>query len=525
MRMRRHNHNDLHTAACCVLLAALVIASTVLGAEPQSWSVRFPVVPPQPLSLKPSSSQTSAPVPQTLVAANTLVAQAQTAPAQPALAHTQAKAEPPTPAPKQSTATVSEPAPAQEPPLSFVEAIQMALTTSPQFKATQLDIEIVKLDEKDSWYRLFPKLNMNVSYDRPMGSYKSGLKANSYLNIGLNSGAYDPIAAYIGHDASKVAFDLAEIMHALAIQSFMETVGTSFIKLNSQQKYIECRKELLELSLKLGEYAAQRADKGSLSPLDKRLVDLKGTVARMELEHNTKLRMQEILRLKRLLGIGEALKVEFDVHDSLPQVVGKEASLTMAGFAQVEQRNLSFKAMKLKEKLVTYKVRLAQAEHLPRFNIGVRTPDPTATKDVDTPPYYLTFSATMPLWSWGETLRNTERQELGVQKIAAEHKLKVNEARETWDSAGLSIGLLREQVVIVSTTRELRELEAKRKDIGQQAGNVPYETLIEAKREAVNARMAEIKAQEEYDLARLKIRTQSGDLFNEHMRIRHARMD
>lgn len=407
--------------------------------------------------------------------------------------------------------------------LSYAEAIQMALTTSSHFKNTKLDVEIVKLGEKDSWYRLFPKLNMVASYDTPLNNPNSATGVTPYTTVSFSTGAYDPIAAYIGHDASKVATRLAELIHLQTIQSMMEQIGVMYINLSTQGKIIACRQELRELAQKGQTLAAQRAQNGSYSPLDHRLADLKGSVSQMELDLDKNQHSREMARLKGLLGIGPENKAAFRT-ESLAEIIGDQPTLTLPNFAEVERRNVDFKIMKLREKLQTYNVRLAQAEHLPKFSIGLRTPDPTATKETNAP-YYATFSASLPLWSWGETMRNVERAELTGQKISVINTIQTNQAREAWTGISQDLHLLRERLAIATTTRELRELEAKRELIKSQVGNAPYEALLVAQTSALQAKMVEIKAQEDYAKARLRLRIQSGELLDQYVKVSNGAME
>ncbi len=494
---------------CWLLLAGLAFAPAVTAAESQRAAVeqRYAVVPPP--SSPPAQTPAATPV----------------APApRPAASVMSAEQKAKEPSPSSQEWRPAPVLPEQDPAMTFADAIRAALLEAPQFKNTQLDVEVSKLGEKDAWYKLFPKLNMTASYDKPLSSTQDGQTTKSYMNLSFNTGSYDPISAYIGYDASKLAITLAELMHLLAVQSLMEQVGTEYIKLDSQEKYILCRQEMSELTQKARTYAAQRAAQGALSTLDQRLVELKNSVAQMELRHNTNLRTQETIRLKRLLGIPDEKKVAFDTAHSLPQVVGDQASPALPSFTEVEQRNVEFKIMKVKEKLQNFNVRLSQAEHLPKFNLGLRTPDPTATRD-SAAPYYMTFSASVPIWSWGETMRRTERAEMDKQKLIGANAIQTKTAKEAWTLAGMDLDLLRERVVLATTTRELRELEAQRKAISHQAGNATYESMLDAKATAIDAKMLEIKAQEEYALARLKLRVQSGVLLQEYVRVSNGNLE
>jgi len=507
MKHKRKEFFYVRSTLCGVLLAGIIVAPTLNAAESQSqiWEQRYMVKPPPPAVTKPANNAPVVTTPKS-------IKQAQGTP-KPAAAGK----------PKHVEASAA-PAPAQtQPGLSFSEAINQALITSPQFKATQLDVEISKLGEKDAWYKMLPKLNMVASYDTPLNSNQNGEKANSYTNLSFSTGSYDPIAAYIGHDASKVATKLAEMMHIQAIQVFIEKVGISYIKLNFQEKTIQCRKELRELSRKNQEFAAERTAKGSLSPLDQRLADLKGSVAQMELEYDKNIRTQETIHLKRLLGIAPEFNTNFATA-SLNDVIGDQPTMTLPKFTDVERRNIEFKIMRLKEKLQIYNVRLAQAEHLPKFSLGLRTPDPTATKNSSSP-YYATFSATLPIWSWGETVRGVERAELKGQRISAENALQTDVARELWATTGLDLAQLQQRATIATATRELRAMEAKRKVISYQAGNAPHDALFEAQITAIQAKLAELKAQEDYAMARLKLRVQSGELLNQLVKVPNGPME
>lgn len=402
-------------------------------------------------------------------------------------------------------------------PLNYVDSIQLAMATSPQLKTSQIGIEVSKLGEKDTWYKLFPKLSMTASYITPLTQYADGRKADSYVSLNFNSGSYDPLVAYLSLDASKLAVKLAKLSHMLAVQTMMEKVGLAYITVNSLEQRAACLQEICEQLQKLELYAAQRVEKGSLSPLDLRIAGMKSSVARMELEHNRILNTQELIRLKRLLGFPEERKVTLAIADSLPQIIGDQAIYIPPGFSQVEERNLEIKMLKTKEKLEGYSVRQAMADHLPKLSLGLNTPDPTATKDKASP-YYAVVQANVPLWAWGETSRNVQRASLNNQKLAIANSILINAGRDAWDTARLDLGVLQEKLRMANASRELRDLESKRKAIGYQVGNLSYESLVEANIAAIMAKIDVISAEEQLHTARLKVRVQSGELLHQHIR-------
>jgi len=342
--------------------------------------------------------------------------------------------------------------------------------------------------------------------------------------------AYEAFAKELGFKVIEsytnfivLEFDASKNSGAIA-QKLMEKAGLSVIMLDSYEKQSACRKEILTLAQELADNAAQRRQNGSIAPLDQRLAELKRETAQKELDHNMRQRSQELAKFKRILGLDQARRISLDLKASLPQVLGEGGAYAQANFTSVERDNLEIRAMRLKEKLLGFNVRLAHAEYLPKFNLGLRTPDPTATND-NTAPYYVTLSANMPIWHWGEIERGVDRARFKGQQLLAANAQAVREMRITWETAGTDIELLRDRVGIASTTAELRALEAKRKEILQRTGSVEFEAVSEAKSEAVRARLSLIKAQEEYALARLKLRAQSGELFNQHMQVSHDAKD
>lgn len=507
----------VRTIAGWLLLAGLVLAPSLIVADSQRMAVeqRFAVAPPPAVEAKPAPDTAPKP-PRTIAVPFREPAQAVSQPQ-----NIPQPGAPAQPAPAGAAAPESQPV---EPRLDYVEALRQALLTTPTFRYSQLDIELARLQERDTWYKLFPKLNLSASYDKPLSNYSDGTKAKSYMSISFTSNQYDPIGAYIGHDASKIAIELAKTMHLLAVQKLMEQAGQAVIMVDSYDKQSACRKEMLALARELAENTAQRRQSGSLAPLDQRLAELKREAAQKELDHSMRQRTQELAKFKRILGLDPADRAPLDLRASMPQVLGEGEAYVPKEFASVERDNLEIKAMRQKEKLLGFNVRLAQAEHLPKFNLGLRTPDPTATND-NTAPYYATLSAAMPLWHWGEIERGVDRARLKGQQLLAANAQTVREMRTTWETAGTDIELLRDKVGIAATTAELRALEAKRKEIMQRTGSVEYEVVNEAKSEAIRARLSLIKAQEEYALARLKLRTQSGELFNQHMRVSHDAKD
>lgn len=410
-------------------------------------------------------------------------------------------------------------------PLGLAEALKVALARSETLRTTQVEIDISKLGERDAWYRLFPKLNLVATYDVPViQETNNGKRYKESINLSFNTGPYDPISAYIGHDASKISVQLSELLHVIAIQEMLEKIGNAFIEISSLDEEIAAREELAGVMQSLTKYAASRLDSGAISPLEDRVAGQRLALAR--LEHGRAQRKRELtLRgLKQLLGLGRTENVVFrtaDVKEQLQQDQDLDQALEPE---QLMKRNLNLQAQILREKLEDYNITLAQAEHIPKFAFGFRTPDPMSNQQGNLP-YYATFQASVPIWAWGETMRAADRAKLKTQGRKLAGKLLTQKIQQTAEELRAAMEASVEAAAIAKTKEELQRLEVARREIGFSAGSVTYDALVAAQEAAVRARLEAITAQKALSEARLNMRTATGSLIADYVRVKYVELE
>ncbi len=410
-------------------------------------------------------------------------------------------------------------------PLGFAEAVKVALARSEALRSTQIDIEVGKLAEKDAWYRMFPKLVLVANYDVPIiQDNKNGTSYKSSINISFSTGAYDPISAYIGHDASKVSVKLSEVLHVIAIEEMLEKIGYAFIDINTAEENIACRRNLVAELESLEKYAAQKLNAGSISPLEHKMVQQRLALARLELLKA--IRRQALARrnLKQLIGLddqdnavfntGSAIK-DFTSEADLQQALQPEALL---------KHNLKLQAQALQEKLQSFNIRLAQAEHIPKISFGFRTPDPMSNQGGNLP-YYAGMQASVPIWSWGETMRGVERAELKLQGAKLQGKLLYKKIQQGVDELRLVMETSAEAASIAKNKAELQRLEALRKEIGYNANSVSYDALVTAREAALYGQLEAIKAQQALTEARLNLQVVTGRLISEYVQVNYGELE
>lgn len=410
-------------------------------------------------------------------------------------------------------------------PLNFMDTVKIALARSDSLRSTELNIKSSKLTEKDVWYRLFPKLNLSAVYNIPVIQNKDdGTVYKESVSISFNTGAYDPIVAYLGHDASKAAIKLAELLHIIAIEEVMEKISLAFIDINTAESSIACRKELVAELESLKRYTSKKLNAGTVSSLDCKVVEQRLALAQLELRKTVRGQTLTRRELKRLIGLNDADNVVFNTANTTEELTNGASDQGSLHPESLLKNNLKLKAQVLKEKLESYNYRLAQADHIPKFSFGFTTPDPMSNQQGNLP-YYATIQASVPIWAWGETMRNVERTELKYQDTKIKGKLLLMKVQQSADDLRMAMESSEETAAILKTMAELQKLEALRKEIGYNANSVPYEALITARESAIRGRLDEIKAQQTLDQMRLKLNIATGRLISEHFRVNYGELE
>jgi outer membrane protein TolC len=410
-------------------------------------------------------------------------------------------------------------------PLSFMDTVKVALARSQALRSTQITIETAKLAEKDVWYKLFPKLVMNVNYNAPVLKDKeSTTNYKESISLGFSTGPYDPLVAYFSHDASKSAVKLAELGHVIAIEELMGKVALIYLNINAAKKDSALYRELVTEMESLERYAAKKEEAGTIASLDHKLAEQNLLLARMELSKAT--RTQELLRrtLKRLIGLEPQDNVVFNTDNADKELTGSANAGESLRPEAIARNNNLLRAEALKVKLEGYSINLAKADHIPKFNFGFTTPDPMSNQGGHLP-YYVTLGASIPIWSWGETLRASERAELKHQDEKIREKLLLRSIQQSVDDLRTAIETAQESTTILETMADLEKLEALRKEIAFNAGSVPYEDLITARQKAIKKRLDAAKAQLTQDEARVKLKLVTGNLFSDYIRVDYGELE
>lgn len=218
----------------------------------------------------------------------------------------------PTPPPLDTT--LPPPDPNSGAPLTLSDCVRLAAERSPYLKGPALEVEIRKLDEKDAWYKLFPNLNFLLTSDRFVSGQETKYrkKGDTYNSLGLSSGSYNPIAAWVQHDAQKDVTRLARMGQTLALQELILQLANAFVALDNLDRQIAVRREMIDLAEK-GLVYATRLENVQTSQIDIKIARQRLSMAHAEYEYLLAARTQAVLGLKDLIGLPAYERVTLDV--------------------------------------------------------------------------------------------------------------------------------------------------------------------------------------------------------------------
>ncbi|WP_449242510.1 TolC family protein, partial [Desulfovibrio sp.] len=223
-------------------------------------------------------------------------------------------AEPPKDA-DQSSAPAAPPAPLENTVVDFASCIRLAVERSPYLQSPSLEIQVKKLDEKDAWYRMFPNLNFTLLSDRKIAGEDTSTSktGDSSLTLGLTSGSYNPIAAWIQHDAQKDVTRLAKMGAVLALQEVIQQIATAFITLDYLERQLALRRDIIDLNERALVFAT-KLENIHTSQIDIKIALQKKNLAQTEYDMALALKGQVLMSLRDLLGLGPYDLIQPDTH-------------------------------------------------------------------------------------------------------------------------------------------------------------------------------------------------------------------
>lgn len=390
--------------------------------------------------------------------------------------------------------------------LSFDEAVRIAITHSPFFTKSSLEIDIRRMDETDSRYGMVPPLSFTTTYYVNRPSYTGHSKPYS---INFSTDPYNPLGAYYTLQAQKLVTQLAILTHLQMISKGLLQLGEFYLQLDTLHKLAACQRELVQISRENLTYVENRLSIGTGSSLEVKVAQQQLELAKGEQEGIALSTKRILSGLKSFLGLPSTQNFTPDFRDSKRQVLGS-FDPAIASLEQAKDRSYELKAVELQKQLQDFNIRLAKSKVLPTFVFTTQTPSPLNVTSGSG--LYVGLGLQIPVWDGFKRIRDVSRQKTVLKQIGAQKSVKENNLQDKWLS---NLSTIQEDSVTLKNSRTLEnlaQLKASQNDIRYQSGEAPLTVVLESRKEVLTIRKDTLRKGLEYDKAILQLRENSGDL-------------
>lgn len=395
--------------------------------------------------------------------------------------------------------------------LTFDEAVKIAITQSPYFSKSSIDIDIKRMDETDSRYDMVPPLSFQTYYyvNRP-----SGVGSGKPYSLSFATNPYNPLGAYFTLQAQKLFTQIAILTHLKTISKGLESLGNFYLELDALHKMAACQKEIIQVCRENLTYVENRLSIGTGTSLEVKVAQQQLELALGQQEGIALGIKRDVTNLHNFLGLQSSPGFTPDCRDSRRQVLGK-FDPAAATLEQAKQCSYDLKAMELYKQLQNYNIRQAIAKVFPSILFNTQSPNPLSVSNGSG--LYVGLGLEIPVWDGFKRIRNVSRQkavlkQLGDQKTEKESALEDKLLENQGDMQDKRVLLKNAQ-----TQENLARLKAHESDVRYQSGEAPLTAVLESRKELLQAQKESLRRGLDYDKAVLQFRENSGDLGNSYV--------
>jgi outer membrane protein TolC len=396
--------------------------------------------------------------------------------------------------------------PAPGTPLTYDEAVKIAITRSPYFTKSSLDIDIRRMDETDSRYDMAPPLSFTTTYYVNRPAHTGNSKPYS---ISFSTEPYNPLGAYFTLQAQKLVTQVAILTHLETISKGLRRVGEFYLQLDTLNKMAASQSELIQLSRENLTYAENRLSIGTGTSLEVKVARQQLELALGEQEGIELSKKRVLVGLKNFLGLSSTQDLTPDSRDSSRQVLGSFDPAT-ASLDQAKERSYELKAVELHKQLQDYNISLAKSKVLPSFVFTTQTPSPL--NYASNSGLYVGLGLQIPVWDGFKRIRNVSRQKAVLKQIGAQKTVKESFLEDKWFT---SLSEIQENSVNLKNSRTLENLarlKAHQNEVRYQSGEAPLTVVLESRKEVLTIHKETLRRNLDYDRSVLQLRENSGDL-------------
>ena len=396
--------------------------------------------------------------------------------------------------------------PAPGGPNNFDNAVRLALRQSPFFVKSALEIEVKRLDEKDSKSDFYPSLMGTARYY--LIQPKNNANSQSY-QWAISTPNYNPLFAYLSLKANRIVTQIATLGHMKAISAGIERLGKAFLELNSVETLAKLRGRATDLAKENLSYAKERQRLGEITPLEVQIASQEVDVAAAEQEDltNSRKRLEEAIH--NFLGLQPDQPANLDVSQASRQVLN-DFDPRKASLQEAQDRSVDVRIKQMAKELQTWNVSLAKMKFMPSVNVALQSPDPLSNNA--TGGTFFSVGVSFPIFDGFKRFRNVDRQKMVLQQFGAEETVSEKELSQKWREAVEKITSMAVALHTAKAQEELARLKESQAETVYRAAEKDFATLMTARQTRVKAQMDLVKKNLDYDTAVLGLRALSGDL-------------
>ncbi len=393
---------------------------------------------------------------------------------------------------------------------SFEDCVYLAIQQSPILVNSAVDIEIKKLDLTSAvWeYLPEPRMTLNVSSNITRHNQSISDKPDNYGELATEVGFYaafpNPIATYFNHQARKALLNLAITTHRKAMDKAIGDIADIYQRLDAQRKILEIQKELIPLTDKVATYWKKLEHVEGRQGVSLNLAVQRQREAALKLERAKIEDSMLRTRLKILSGVDTMQKLNVDTKNSNDVFKGFKGT-----DLQWEDRwNITEDALLLRGqvKLMDYNIMVAWAKYVPDVTIEINQDPPSgqAQPNKGIEDSFVHFNIDFPLIDWGRRYRGVQQARMSKAQAYQEQAQARTQYSHSWTEAQQETRLAATSLKIAQTTLQVAKMQETEASINFKEGVIAYPELA-AKQEAhMNARIAYVQAELNYNLAQLR---------------------
>jgi outer membrane protein TolC len=390
----------------------------------------------------------------------------------------------------------------------FDACVQLALRQSPFFTKSALEIEVRRLDEKDSKSDLFPSLKASARYYVAQPSNPNVSNPLNY-SLAVSTGDYNPLLAYLSLKANRIVTQIATLGHLKAVSTGLERLGKAFLEIATVESMAQLRAQATELAKDDLRYIRERQRLGELTLLEVQIAAQELEVAKAEQEGlaTTKARLVEGIR--NFLGLKPEEPLNLQLKEARRQVLGnfdpKKVSVKDA-----EERAFDVRIKHMAKELQTWNVTVAKMKFVPSVNMSLQSPDPLTLTGIRGA--FVSVGISFPLFDGFKRVRNIDRQKTVLEQFASEEDVVGKDLSLKWREAEEKVNITAAALHTAQASAELARLKETQGETLYRSAEKDYSLVMKARQTRVKAQMDALKKAMEHDQAVLALRFLSGDL-------------